>query len=186
MITPREYSAHAVILKRKNIGETDKVLTIFSRQYGKYSVLAKGIRKITSRRAGCLELFQEVTLYLHRGKTWDIVTDAAIVKAHPFINCQLMTICAAYYIVEILDVLLPDSERHDEVFMLATSALDQLVFLDPQYIHEHVTRYSQRLLTILGYAKNTIYSREFPDIIHEIERIIERKIRTSKFLPLLK
>ena len=69
-----------VILKRSNFGEADKLVTIFSKQQGKIKVLAKGIRRIKSKRAPHLELFNYTTLILHHGKSFDIVTEAKIIN----------------------------------------------------------------------------------------------------------
>jgi DNA repair protein RecO (recombination protein O) len=52
MVSGKIYIAEGIILKRRNLGETDRILTVFSRQYGKIKILAKGVRKINSRRSG--------------------------------------------------------------------------------------------------------------------------------------
>lgn len=65
-----------IILKRRNLGEADRILTVFSKNLGKISVLAKGVRRITSRRAGNVELLNRVSMYLHRAKSFLILTEA--------------------------------------------------------------------------------------------------------------
>ena len=70
----KSYKADGIIVARKNFGETDKLVTIFTKQYGKKVVLAKGIRRITSRRAPHLELFSAVSLVLRSGKSFDYIT----------------------------------------------------------------------------------------------------------------
>ena len=60
------FSSEGLVIKRKDVGEADKIVTIFSKNQGKISVIAKGVRKVTSRRAGNLELLsrKQVQLYL--------------------------------------------------------------------------------------------------------------------------
>ncbi|EKD66911.1 MAG: DNA repair protein RecO, partial [uncultured bacterium] len=74
------YRVSAFILRRSNVGEADKILTIFSKKIGKLRVIAKGIRKISSRRGPHVDLFNEVSMMLHHGKTMDIVTEVTTIK----------------------------------------------------------------------------------------------------------
>ncbi|MDQ3929945.1 MAG: DNA repair protein RecO, partial [Chloroflexota bacterium] len=51
------YKSEAVVIKRSDLGEADKILTIFTPHFGKLRVVAKGVRKVSSRLAGHVELF---------------------------------------------------------------------------------------------------------------------------------
>ncbi len=46
------YKSEAVVIRRSDLGEADKILTIFTPHFGKLRVVAKGVRKVTSRLAG--------------------------------------------------------------------------------------------------------------------------------------
>ena len=61
----RAYKTEAIIIKRRNFGEADRILTILTKNYGKIQVRAPGVRKITSRRSSHIELlnFSSLTLY---------------------------------------------------------------------------------------------------------------------------
>ncbi|MBI2622470.1 DNA repair protein RecO, partial [Candidatus Microgenomates bacterium] len=72
----RSYRAEGIILKRTNFGEADRFLTVFSKRHGKIKILAKGVRRITSRRGPNIELFNLATLYIHKGRHLDILTEA--------------------------------------------------------------------------------------------------------------
>ncbi|PIZ97846.1 MAG: DNA repair protein RecO, partial [Candidatus Levybacteria bacterium CG_4_10_14_0_2_um_filter_35_8] len=50
------YKTEGIVIKRRNLGEADKILTIFTKRYGKIQVKAPGIRKINSRRSPHVEL----------------------------------------------------------------------------------------------------------------------------------
>jgi len=59
----------AIILRRTNYGETDRILQIITPENGKMSVMVRGVRKDKSRLAGAIELFTVCDLVLHvRGK----------------------------------------------------------------------------------------------------------------------
>src|SRR5687768_2124065 len=94
----RLYRTEAVILRRSDFGEADRLLTLFTARYGKRRVIAKGARKTTSRRAGHIELFNRVELQLATGRNLDIVTDAQIVDPYKQLHEDLPRLSHAYYI----------------------------------------------------------------------------------------
>ncbi|MCB0115895.1 MAG: recombination protein O N-terminal domain-containing protein, partial [Caldilineaceae bacterium] len=59
-----------VVLRRRDQGEADRVLTVFTPDQGKRDLIAKGIRKTTSRKAGHLELFTHVSMLVAQARTW--------------------------------------------------------------------------------------------------------------------
>jgi len=75
----RSYKTEGIVLKRINYGEADRILTIYTKRHGKIRAIAKGVRKLTSRKAGSLELFNNVVLFLVKGKNLDIITEAQTV-----------------------------------------------------------------------------------------------------------
>ena len=62
------------MLRRVDFGEADRVLVLFTREHGKLSVVAKGIRRLSSRSAGHLELFTASEIQLAKGANLDVVT----------------------------------------------------------------------------------------------------------------
>ena len=77
----RLYRTEAVVLRRQDLGEADRILTIFARGYGKTRVVAKGVRKPASRKAGHVELFMRVDVLLAQGRTLDVVSQAQMLDA---------------------------------------------------------------------------------------------------------
>lgn len=68
MTTPSDLRTHAIILRRTNYGESDRILNLLTPE-GKISALAKGVRKEKSRLAGGIELFTIADVVIHRGRT---------------------------------------------------------------------------------------------------------------------
>lgn len=62
----RLFSTPAIVLRRADYGEADRLLTLLTPERGKLRVLAKGARKITSRKAGHIELFTQTQVLLAR------------------------------------------------------------------------------------------------------------------------
>src|SRR3990167_8766400 len=105
MVRLRSYQLRAVVLKRYNIGESDKLITVFSRQQGKKIVLARGVRKLHSKKAPHLEPFSQVNLQLSKGKNIDLVTETQTIEYFKNIKNRLGRVAYAYKIVEVIDRL---------------------------------------------------------------------------------
>src|SRR3990167_5613366 len=56
------FATEAVVLKRRDFGEADRLVTFFTKRKGKVVALAKGVRKVTSRRAPNIELLNHVRI----------------------------------------------------------------------------------------------------------------------------
>ena len=72
----RSYPIEAIVLKRTDIGEADRILTLFTPNRGKMRAVAKGIRRPISKKAGHLELLNRSQLQIALGRNLDIVTQA--------------------------------------------------------------------------------------------------------------
>jgi DNA repair protein RecO (recombination protein O) len=122
-IRERTYRTEAIVLRRKDIGEADRILTLFTPRQGKVRAVAKGIRKPRSRKAGHLELFTRSRLLLATGRDLDIVTQAEVVDAHRPLREDLLRSAYAAYMVELLDRFTPDEEENPELYDLLRQGL---------------------------------------------------------------
>ncbi len=181
MAFSQTYKVHAVILKRKNVGEADRVITIFTKEYGKLRVLGKGIRKITSRRGPHLEVFSSVILMLHRGKTWDIVSETQSLDQYSLLRKKLGRVSLAYYLCELIDGLTPEKQEHRDVFSLTTDTLQTLNSTGPVNLPDMRDRFSLELLHMLGFlSRSRVF--EGDQLEHYIESIIEKRLKTPKIM----
>jgi len=64
---PRVYKTDAIVLRRSNLGEADKILTLYTPNLGKIRAIAKGVRRPTSKLGGHVELLTHCSLMLARG-----------------------------------------------------------------------------------------------------------------------
>jgi len=122
----RLYRVDAVVLKRKDMGEADRLLTCFTRDRGKLKLIAKGIRKPASRKAGHLELFTHARFLVARARTWDIITQAEGVNVYLALREDLSRTSYAYYAAELLDRLTEEQDEHQEMFDLFLDTLERL------------------------------------------------------------
>src|SRR3954452_23906139 len=103
------YKTEAVIIRRSNLGEADKILTIFTPNFGKLRVVARGVRKVTSRLAGHVELFTRSQMLLATGRNLDIITQSQTIDAYRPLHDDLSLIARTSYAAELLDKLTPDA-----------------------------------------------------------------------------
>jgi DNA repair protein RecO (recombination protein O) len=99
----RSIRVEAVVVRHSNWGEADRLLVLFSRERGKLRAIAKGVRKMHSRKAGHLEPFTKVSLQLARGRDLWIVTQAETVESYLQIREDLVRTAYASYAVELVE-----------------------------------------------------------------------------------
>ncbi len=146
----RSFRVEAVVLKHTDWGEADRIITMFSRQRGKLRAVAKGVRKIRSRRAGHLEPFTRVVMQLAKSKNLPIVTQAETLTSHMPLRDDLVLIGRASYAVELLDKFTYEEGENLSVYNLLADTLDRLE--DPGQDGPLVLRYYEvRLLDYVGY-----------------------------------
>jgi DNA repair protein RecO (recombination protein O) len=179
MRASRLYTAEGVILKRKNVGEADRILTIFTKHYGKVRVLARGVRKVSSKRAPHLEVFNRVIVTLHKGSGMDSLTEVSPVASYDEIRKDLKRVGAAYYLCELIDGLLPDGQVHEEVFTLLHDAFSALASVKKERIEVLQERFAAALLRELGYLER---GRRPPtgSLDSYVEQLLERHLKTVR------
>ncbi len=79
---PHLYRTEAVVLDRKDFGEADRLLTLYTPGTGKLRAIAKGARRTTSRLSGHIELFTHTELLLAAGRNLDIITQSQLIHSH--------------------------------------------------------------------------------------------------------
>ncbi|MFH0863627.1 MAG: DNA repair protein RecO [Candidatus Gottesmanbacteria bacterium] len=177
----RTYKTEGIILKRSNFGEADRLLTIFTKHYGKIHVRAPGARKTLSRKAAHLEVFNLSTIFLVQGKTLDILTEAQTISNFGNLKKELQKIATAYYMCELVDGLCPERQENREVFELLTEKLTNLEIINISSPINTREQYSNQLLWILGYLPRTKMLKG-EDVESFIENILERKLKSRKLL----
>ena len=122
----RIYRCDAIVLRRLDLGETDRILTLLSDRFGKIRVIAKGIRRPTARLGPHLELFSTTRLMLSRGRDLDIITGADTLDAHLGLRSDLDALGIASHCAELVDRFMADRDENRAVYRLLGAALAHL------------------------------------------------------------
>lgn len=122
----RSYSTESVILKHSDLGEADRIVTLFTPYKGKLHAVAKGVRRPISKKTGHLELLCHSQLQLAVGRNLDIVTQAQTIE--PFHHLRLGTwyMTCGGYLSELVDRFIEDDNQHTNVYHLLLEALRAL------------------------------------------------------------
>jgi DNA repair protein RecO (recombination protein O) len=145
----RSFRVEAVVLRHSDWGEADRLLTLFTREMGKLRAVAKGVRKLRSRKAGHLEPFTRVSLLLARGRDLPIVTQADTLSVNSPLKDDLLLLGYASYTVELLDRFTFEEGENRTLYRLFADTLERLsAGNEPAYV---LRFYELRLLDILGF-----------------------------------
>lgn len=174
----QSYRFEGVVLKRMNYGEADKIITFFTREKGKLSLLVKGVRRATSRRAGSVELFQQIRGYAISGKGGlDILTEVQLLKSSTSWQKFLGRITIAYELSEVVDKLTPDQIPQPDVYDYLISCLSNIPQLDGDW--QQVTKkWLLHIITLLGFWPD---QQIFTGDIHKyLESIMDQSFNSPK------
>ena len=179
----RTYKVEGIVLKRSNLGEADRVLTVLSKEFGKITVKAPGVRRISSRRSSHVELlnFSQFTLYKSPKAFMPIVTEAQTFEDFSAIKSDLYKIGKALYICELINGLCADNQENRGVFFYLKSVLLELSkTLDTQAL---IKKFEKDILMELGFwSEAELLQTQDSQIV--MERLLERKIKTLRVMPL--
>lgn len=174
----RSYKIEGIIIKRKDLGESDRILTVFTKQRGKIQVIAKGVRKITSKRSPHVELLNVSILGIYDSK-FPILTEAECLESFSSLKEDLNKTSWGFYVCELVDGLLADHQENRQVYELIKRCLFEIEIVDnPKPI---IKKFEQEILILLGFwSENRIYLEQSTPYIEEI---MEKKIKTKRIFP---
>ncbi|HLZ10805.1 MAG TPA: DNA repair protein RecO [Chloroflexota bacterium] len=141
--------ADAVVLRRHDFGEADRIITLFTENLGKMRAVAKGVRRPTSRLGGHLELFSRIQVMLARGRNLETITQVEMVDPFVGIRDDLWRTGLAYYVAELLDRLTEEHAENRELYRAVVAALGRIATSDRP--SEALHHFEVRALDLLGY-----------------------------------
>lgn len=145
----RLLKTEAVILRHSDWGEADRLLVVFTREAGKQRAIAKGVRRLHSRKGGHLEPFTRAALMLARGRDLWIVTQAEALDLYPQIGKDLVKTAHAAYVIELLDRFTYEEGANQPLYRLVVETLSRIAATEK--LTHAVLNYEIRLLDLMGF-----------------------------------
>ena len=167
-------------MSRRNYGEADRILTIFTKHYGKLRVIAKGVRRTTSRKKGSVELFNYIKFFAVSGKRLDLITEVEVKSGFLGFKKDLNKVAVAYHLAEVVERLTPENQENKEILELLIIAYARLEKLDYWQLYDFALTFKVKILEELGFLEREQPAPKNLDAF--IEDLINGKLRTKKFL----
>lgn len=143
------YWATGITLHHHPLGESDRILVLFTREHGLRRVVAKGSRRPKSKLGGRLEPLTCANWFLAKGKNLDLVTQCETITAYRALRSDLSRLLCGLYLGELLSATLEEASPHPELFdHFAGTLLALEVAESPELIVAH---FELHLLRLLGY-----------------------------------
>lgn len=142
----------SIVLKQSDFSEADKIVTIYSKQLGKISCVAKGIKRSKSKLRGSVLPFTHSSLMLYKGKSLYTITGADIIKSFITLRKDILLLSYATYCLELLDSFTIEEEPNLQIFILVVTTFHLLQIIDPWVALKY---FEIRLLRFSGYRPET-------------------------------
>jgi DNA repair protein RecO (recombination protein O) len=172
---PKRYSSEGIILARRNYSEADRILIVFSKHYGKISLLAKSVRKPESRKRGSLEIFSHIRFSAATGKNLDLITEVEMINSFDCLRNDLKKVSVAYYFMEVVGRVTRDDEKNEALYKLILESLNNL--RPAERLKEFRLKFVYDVLVLLGFWPKD-RPMDNPDII--LEDVVERELSSAR------
>jgi len=173
------YKTEGIILRKADLNETDRLFVIYSKEYGKMLLRAKGVRKNESKLRGYLELFNYNKFLIAKSKTIDIITNVEPIETFPNLRNNLEALAAAFYGSEIIDRLIVGPEKEERIWQLIYRFFRALETKSTP-TKKLIPLFEDKFLLFLGYGSQI--ERRQKDNQKFIQSLVDREIRSAKFL----
>lgn len=120
------YQSSGIILKIRDLREKDKLVVIYTSDFGKIQAKAIGAKKISSKMAGHLEPITESSLAFAKGKKIDTIINATAINNFSEIKKKIELQAVAYYILELVDEFTEFLNPDEKIYNLLKNTLERI------------------------------------------------------------
>ncbi len=178
MASRRTRTTPAIVLKRYNTGETDRIVTLLTEDEGKVAAVAKGVRKLNSSKRAFLEPGNQVKAYLIETKGLPLLTQADLICDYELAKTDLTRIRQLSQVLETIDRLFTMGEEDIHLYPEVIRILELLAREAPP--HKQIQAHLDRILRQLGYA--ALEDSGHDSLLEYVSHITERPMRSWEFL----
>lgn len=148
-------NVQGVVLKSINLGDTDKIITIFSDKLGKIDVVAHGTRKAKSPLASSTLPFCYCKFSLYKGKNLYTLSQSQIIDSFQKIIMDLDKLSIGSYLIELVDVL---NEKESKNIYILGLLLKSLYLLSESDIDLDLLKvtFEFKIISLVGYQPTVL------------------------------
>ena len=119
----REYQTDAIIIKKIKLAEADRILTLYTTNFGKVEAVAKGVRRPNSKMSGHLELLTFSQVRLARGRNLDTIIGAQTIDSMMALKNDLWLTSYGLYACELINQFTVSHNANPPLFQLFLETL---------------------------------------------------------------
>lgn len=146
------YKAIGINLKGIPLGESDRLLTILTQEFGLIRAVAPGARKHKSKLGGRSGLFVINHLLLAKGRNLDKIVQAETIESYPGLSQDLGKLTAGQYLAELTLFQALSEQPQADLFALLNEHLSRLEHLPPAATLPGLAHATFHLLALAGVA----------------------------------
>ncbi len=148
------YKVDGLVLKARDFGEADRVLTIFDPALGKLEAVAKGVRRPKSSLRGPCQPFSHNLFFLWQGRTLDGISQCEVVESFAALREDLLRMAAASYVAELVDSVVGERDPNPDIFELTLEHFRWLEAAEatPATVSHVLRSFDLRFLGLAGFA----------------------------------
>lgn len=174
----RSFNTQALVLKRSNSGESDRIVTLFTQEKGKIAVVAKGARQLTSSKRAYLEPGNHIKCGLVVTKGLPILTQATLLSDATDVRSNLTRMRQLLQLLEITDKLFLEESEDSLLF-------DDIMDIRHKIVAQQISATWFRdsievVISKLGYQP--FAQSEYQTITEYVAALADRPLRTWEYL----
>lgn len=172
------FKTAGIILKARDYKETDRIYTVYTKDYGKQILRAQAVKKVNSKLAGHLEPLSKSQLFIADAKSLKKIAGAQIIHNYQNIKNDLTKLNCVLYCLDVFDALISENEKDSDLYNLLENFLswgnnNKITALT-------IKSFILKLLKILGYQSGSIV--KVKDIDGLLKMHLSRDLHSKKFL----
>ena len=147
-----EHKTSALILDMKDFGETDRIVTFYTSNFGKLKGIAKGAKKSQRRFGAAMDLFSCVSLSFFSKEIHGLVmvNQCQIQQVFPSLHKDIIPMGYGSYMAELINEMTAERVEHQDIFEMLVHFFSLLDRFPPR--EEYLRIFEMRLLFALGYC----------------------------------
>jgi DNA repair protein RecO (recombination protein O) len=143
------YITEGIVLKTQNIGEADRICTIYSPSKGKARAVARGARRPRSRFVSSTQMFAYGDFQIFTGKSLDGISQVELKESFPRLHDDLVKLANASYVAELVGEMTEEGDGDRTIFDMLLAYMRVLSeTADPQLV---TVAFEIKFATVLGY-----------------------------------
>jgi DNA repair protein RecO (recombination protein O) len=139
-----------IVLAEMKFKETSKIITVYTKELGKISVMAQGAYRPRSQILASTQIFAYCDFQLRKGRNFYYIIQVDLIKSFYSLREDMERLSYGFYLLELIEKALPDEEENEKLFLLLEKGLTILSKLEKNFA-EFVAAYELKFISFIGY-----------------------------------